>query len=248
MLLAMLFVFSASAQVTNVGTGTTKNDNTGDPLRTAFTKLNNNDNYIHGVMISNLHSVTATVTNLALIKPQWVDVFCNYAWSTVGPSAPALVDVTNDFLVKGLGFDNSDMLYATCQLPHNVAVTNASFPQFYFSPHIHFDTVGTLDATHSNVTWKVEWDLSSINGLFSTRGTNSVTVGVDANYTHKLASFNITNDPPPGISAIFRCRLTRPASVAQDYSNAHDVILDGFDLHIPVGNAVVLGSREVTTQ
>ena len=40
----------------------------------------------------------------------------------------------------------------------------------------------------------------------------------------------------------------RPASVGQDYSNAQDVLLDALDLHVPVGNATALGSREVYTQ
>lgn len=199
--------------------------------------------------ITDLANFTLGVSNVALIKPQWNDFMVNYAFSTTGPNAPNLTAVTNGSVIQALAFDNADMLYAQCQFPHNIATTNALFPQFIWNPHIHFSVNGTIDATHSNVTWRAEWELASINQLWNTRGTNSVTTGITQNGFHYVVGLGpITNAVPPGISTIFRCRLMRPASAAQDFSNAHDVFLDGFDLHLPVGNTTILGSREEFAQ
>jgi hypothetical protein len=194
-------------------------------------------------------SQTLVVSNMYLLYPQWVDIPMNYGFSVTGPNAPSLTVVSPTSPVQGLAFDNNDILYAQGQWQHSVADTNALYPQFVIHPHVHFSTVGAglPDATHSNVTWKIEWEWASLNQFFTnawSTGTNSVTFGVATNYMHYLAGLGpITNVVPPGISAIFRCRLTRPASGLRDYSNAHDVILDSLDVHIPVGNSRVLGSR-----
>lgn len=196
--------------------------------------------------ITSLASMTATNFYTSAIK--WVDMNINYALSVSGPTAPDLVSVTNPAagsLIKQLAFDNNDELFGQCQLPHTLAITNASFPKFYTEPHVHFDTIGTLDAAHSNVTWRIEWEWANINGGW-TRGTNQATMGVTNNFTHYMLELgHITNDPPMNISAIFRCRLTRPASASEEYDsapNSHTVILDAFDLHVPIGNQNAIGS------
>lgn len=183
-----------------------------------------------------------TANNFTTSAPKWNDMIMNYAATSLGPNAPALTAVSAGSLIQAYAFDNGDILYAQCQFPHTIATTNAAFPNFYFEPHVHFTTIGTLNSTHSNVTWRVEWEFSNIGGTW-TKGTNSVTYGVAANDTHHTAELgHITNNALPHLSSIFRCRLTRPASAGQDYSNAHDVILDGFDLHVPVGNQNAIGS------
>jgi len=185
----------------------------------------------------------ADTANIKLPKPQTVDLFVNYAFSVTGPSAPSLATTTNSGPIKVLAFDNGDILYGQTQMPHNLAVTNSLYPKWIWDPHIHFSTIGTLDNTHSNVTWRLEWEIANINGLYNVRGTNSATMGVTNNYTHYMLSLGpITNDPPPSASAVVRMRLMRPASGAQDYSNDHDVLLDAFDLHVPVGNKNMLGT------
>jgi hypothetical protein len=197
---------------------------------------------ISGLRITNS---TATATNFALIAPQWVDIPVNYAFSVTGPSAPSLVVVTNNSAIQGVAFDNTDVLYAQAQFPHTIAITNAIFPVFYTEPHIHYSLTGvTIDSAHSNVTWQIEWDLASIGGYYSSRGTNTVTQGVTATGFHYMAEFgHLTNAVPPGISAIFRCRITRPASGSQDIGNGHIVLIDALDIHVPVGNATAIGSR-----
>lgn len=189
-------------------------------------------------------------TNFITSVPKWIDININYALSASGPTAPSLVSVTNpaaDSLIKQLAFDNNDELFGQCQLPHNLAVTNSAFPAFYTEPHVHFDCkkAGVPSSTASNVTWRIEWEWANINGTWS-RGTNQATMGITNNYTHYMLELgHITNNPPLTISAVFRCRLTRPASAAQEYDpapNSHEVILDAFDLHVPVGNTNAIGS------
>lgn len=184
---------------------------------------------------------SVTGSNFVTSVVKWVDIPMNYAFSVTGPNAPSLTAVTNSSLIQELAFDNNDILYAQAQFSHTVAITNAAFPNFYFEPHVHFTTIGTLDSTHSNVTWRIEWQVAAINGPWYS-GTNSVTSGVSSNHIHYMAELGHITNNTLGISAIFRCRLTRPASAAQDYSNAHDVLLDGFDLHLPIGNRNAIGS------
>jgi hypothetical protein len=190
-----------------------------------------------------------SVSNMFLLYPQWIDIPMNYGFSVTGPTAPSLTAVSPTSPIQALAFDNGDILYAQAQWQHNVASTNALYPEFLIYPHVHFSTVGAglPDATHSNVTWRIEWEWASINNFYTNAwsiGTNTATVGVTTNYFHYMATLGpITNTVPPGISAIFRCRLMRPASGVRDYSNNHDVILDSIDVHIPVGNTRVLGSR-----
>lgn len=203
-------------------------------------------NLYAGVTVVATNSITSyaevTATNFVTSVPKWIDIPMNYGYATLGPSAPALTAVTNGSVIQELAFDNGDILYAQGQMQHNVATTNASFPSWYFEPHVHFTTIGTLDSTHSNVTWRIEWEFANINGGWA-QGTNTVTMGVTNNYTHYMLELgHITNNTLPHLSAIFRCRLMRPASATQDYSNAHDVLLDGFDLHIPVGYPNAIGS------
>jgi hypothetical protein len=183
-----------------------------------------------------------TATNFITSGVKWIDVPMNYQYGVAGVNAPTSVAVTNGSPIEALAFKNTSILFAQGQLPHTIAITNSSFPRFYIEPHVHFDTVGTLDSTHSNVTWQLEWSVASLNGTW-VQGTNYCTNGISANYTHYIGEFgHITNDPPLGISAVFRCRLTRPALKAQDYSNLYDVLLGGLDIHVPVGNTNAIGS------
>lgn len=201
--------------------------------------------FIEGDMLNNLLNLRSSVTasNYALFVPQWIGIPCMFGWSVTGPSAPSLTAVTNNSAIQELAFDNGDMLYATAHIPHTIAITNAAFPNQYITPIIHFSTVGTLDATHSNVTWRVEWEVSDVNSAWNRRGTNAATMGVTNNFTHyELTLGHITNNPPVLGTAVWRCRLMRPASALRDYSNTHDVLLDGFDLHVPVGNSIAIGN------
>lgn len=198
---------------------------------------------------TNIYSSNLQSSNLTVNIPQWVDVYVNYGYSVAGASAPALTTTTSNAAIAALAFDNSDILYGITQMPHNLATTNAAFPALYIVPHVHFSVDKYIDTAHTNVTWTLVWQWANIDGSYiALQGTNSVTTGISQGATHYVANFsNITNNTA-AISSIFRCRLTRPASVGQDYSNDHDVFLDQLDLHVPIGNVVGLGSRSVSTQ
>lgn len=194
-----------------------------------------------GLMSSNF---VAIATNFMTTAVKWIDIPMNYAATALGASKPELTAVTNGSVIMGLGFDNNDELFAQGQFQHNVAVTNTLFPDFYFEPHVHFTTIGTLDSTHSNVTWRIEWQVARINGTWFS-GTNSVTMGITNNHVHYMAEVGHITNNALGISSVFRCRLMRPASANQEYDsapNSHTVIMDAFDMHIPVGTTNAIGS------
>jgi hypothetical protein len=200
--------------------------------------------------ITDLSNFRMTATNYSLTAPQWIDVPVLYAFSGTGPSAPSLTAVTNGSVIQALAMDNTDILYAQGQFPHNIAITNAVFPKFYVEPHIHFSTTGgAIDSTHSNVTFQVEWEMASIGSYYNNRGTNIATFGVTTDGFHYLGELgHITNTIPSGISTVFRCRLTRPASALRDIGNGHLVLIDSMDVHVPVGNSTAIGSREDNSQ
>lgn len=184
-------------------------------------------------------------TNLSLVVPQWVDAQAVYAYSVTGPNAPSLTAVTNGSVIQMLAFDNGDILHASVQLPHNIAITNAAFPQWIWNPHIHWVPLIATTPTTSNVTWRIEWDMGDVNGVFSLRGTNQVTEAVTNSHIHRVTGLGpITNPVPPSISAFIRMRITRPASASQEYGNSHIVLFLGEDIHIPVGNDTTVGSRQ----
>lgn len=66
---------SAPAQITNINIGTNPNDGTGDPLRTAFTKINSNIAYIEAQVTN-----AATGTNVGLLNGTnaWAGSGSNY--------------------------------------------------------------------------------------------------------------------------------------------------------------------------
>lgn len=74
-ILILLLAFSGFAQITNINTGVTPDDNTGDPLWTAFTKVNSNFLYLSMEIINleantNFAAISATsliVTNLQIV-------------------------------------------------------------------------------------------------------------------------------------------------------------------------------------
>lgn len=200
----------------------------------------------------------SSMTNITFLVPQWIDVLGN-SQPAAGSADPVLTAVTNGSLILLPGYQQADASYWTFQLPHNIATTNANFilgtatNQWHIEPHVHFlvNGNGTIDATHSNVTWQLEWQVASINGTYAA-GTNTVTVGVAAKNKHYIAEFGaITNGGPYGISASFVARLSRVASGVRDLSpgaTTRDVCLPDFDLHTPVGNVTMLGSRGETSQ
>lgn len=204
--------------------------------------------------ITNLSNSATVATNYQLRTPQWVDVPVQWGGSGAGASAPTLTVASASTPVQVFAFDNGDIIYGYAQAPHNIAATNSLFPMQTIEPHVHFSVNGaTPDASHSNINWRIEWEIADIGGTYTRRGTNSSTnmlaLAASSLNTHYMADFGaITNTVPLGISAIWRCRLMRPALTAQDYSNAHDVLLDSFDVHFPVGNVTILGSREELSQ
>lgn len=259
-------IATVGSSTTSTGTGTTifSARNSGLAVGSDSTPSASLDVYGSAIVRTNLTvggTITATnaitATNFILITPQWVDMI-----GTVLPGAgvaePVATAITNNSLIKAPGYQLADEEHYAIQMPHNIAVTNSNFvlgtntTQWHVEPHVHFMTSGTIDATHSNVTWQIEWAVSEINGDIKASGTNTVTKGVTVNGRHYLAEFGpITNAGPWGISSVFNARLSRQSSGSQELApngSTRDVVRLNFDLHLPVGNVTSLGSREETAQ
>lgn len=194
-------------------------------------------------------SGSMTVSNVALTYPQWVDTPVSYAYSAVGPSAPTLVSVSGSSPIQLLGFNNSTLLYGLAQWPHNIAVTNATTPVLYYEPHVHFSVVNAPAPGATNVTWRLIWQYGEIGIPYGTRCfTNTVTMSITTSNVQYLAEFGHFTNNNMGITGIFRCRLDRPASAVGDYDSAATVLLNGFDIHVPIANFTISGSRQDAVQ
>lgn len=209
----------------------------------------------------NIGQQSSLGTNALLTAPQWIDL--SIPSSILGtaagtPSDVAIGNVGTGIGAKALAYDRDDYSYGNTQFPHNVAETNALFPNWYFSPHIHIcpATNVNLSATGSNVTWRMEWELTPIgtNVAGGMTGTNEVHfqfngVNTNAGY-HSLVSLGkITNNLGLNmLSADFRFRIGRSdINNASNYSSLK-LPLMYIDLHVPVGNKTLLGSRQETVQ
>lgn len=188
-------------------------------------------------------------TNLQLWFPQWIDMPWQIVWSG-GSAGPLQENVTN--LVKAFAFKWNDEIFAQCQAPHTLAVQDASrFPNVYYEPHVHYtiNPTTTIDSTHSNVCFVLEWLQASINGAI-TCGTNRITNGVTSVQTHYLAEFGHITNNNLGISGIFSARFWVSDCIRNVAPNnaARSVMLLQGDNHYPVGNFRAIGSRLDNTQ
>lgn len=183
--------------------------------------------------------------------PQWIDVVANGYGFGNGANAPQLTAIGTPPGLQLMAYDTTpDYAFGNVQLSHNIAVTNAIFPNFYIIPHIHFCPTATIATDSTNVQWELVWEWSNINGTPSLSGTNHVEIGMNgarasAGY-HMIASFgNITNNAAT-LSSDFRFKLSRIAASARDISARVGVMY--IDVHVPVGNKTLIGSRQEVVQ
>lgn len=192
--------------------------------------------------------------NLALTEPQWIDIPVLYAYSATGPAAPALTARLNNGAISCLAFDDTDVLYGIGQIPHSKAVTNAAFPNFYFEPHVHFDVNEAISGANTNVTFQLAYQIANVSGSFiATTGLVTATKGVTAPSVYEIASFGYITNNSADPTMVFQGQLKCVSGGTRDYltgvgTSHHAVMLDGFDVHVPVGNLTGLGSRSVYSQ
>lgn len=188
---------------------------------------------------------SVTASNVILSGVKWIDLVAPAMALAGGAAAPQLIDTGSGLGMQGMGYDNNDEAYGVLQMPHSLALTNANRSVLFIEPHAHWSTAAAAGAGTTNVQWRMIWCWASQrNSSFSFSGTSTVTMATTGITNSYYASFgNITNNGA-GISSIFRFKIGRISSGANDYG-ATRVILDQVDIHVPVDR---VGSSQITSQ
>lgn len=189
-------------------------------------------------------------TNITLERPQYIDLPVSSFALGAGANTPAFTLITGK-QTGYMGYDTTpDFAYGNVQMPHNIAVTNSLYPELVLVPHIHWTTPTNAAPASSNVTWRIAWTYTPKFSSTAISGTNTITVGLvgvqtNAGY-HMLSELcRITNNTA-AISDDLRFRISREASASNDVAGR--VCLMYLDIHTPVGNKTLVGSRTELTQ
>jgi hypothetical protein len=191
--------------------------------------------------------------DLKFTPVRWDDITVAGIALRSGTTSPARKEVTPGSGIYGTGFSVNDDSDFSAQVRHGVASTNASFPNFYYNPHIHVSTP-VVTAPNTNATFVLTWQIAPVNSnyvntIISRTQTVSWTVG-ETN-VHKLVGFgSITNNLLQGAdSVVFRGNIERIATpvIGNDLSdppNFHEAIVDSLDFHFPFdwfGSTAIFG-------
>lgn len=228
-----------------------------DITNTAGTNLLGHTVFSQSVNITNasttnsiLGSSVVLSTNTSLEMPEYIDLSMSGFALGAGGSAPVFTTITNK-QTGYLGFDTSpDILYGNIQLPHNIAQTNALFTNLVIVPHIHWCTP-VNQGVGSNVQWRIAWSYTPVNSTNTLSGTNAVEVSLTGAQTnagyHIITELTRITNNVASISDDFRFRIDRIAA-ALGQEAAGRICLMYFDLHVPVANKTLIGSRKEIQQ
>lgn len=259
LLLTGIQVISLTAATTlNFSNSLMSVDGNGNPVVNIILPLETNLpnlNVSGGVSVQNpagtnrILGTTIISSNTAMQQPQYVDLQVSTFALGGGANAPLFTAITGH-QTGYMGYDTTpDFSYGTVQMPHNLAVTNADYPELVLIPHVHWCSpiVQAPDAT--NVAWRLAWRYTPKFSTNTLAGTNFVLASVGSH----------TNEP--GFHVLTEiCRITNnTASISDDFSFRIDrvttnneasgrICLMYFDLHVPTGNKTILGSRTELTQ
>jgi len=198
-----------------------------------------NDNYLSVSVDGELElKGTATVWNdirvplsslkrLGFTDPDW-EQFQDDGAASTGVYAPAFAT-------------NADQeVFFAAQLPHDWKLGSDLQPHVHWSPS---------DANAGNVTWKLEYTISDINGTFGNTSTISVTDAADTvALKHQIVGFSSDIDMSSytdngDVSIMLICRLYRDVSDGDTYGS--DAFLLETDFHYEIDS---LGSTEATSK
>jgi len=227
--------------VQKIGIGAAPNDGTGDPLRTAFDKVNDNLDW----MTDKIGTDDEVITLSGNIGKRYLDMTAtdevyndiNFNISTLNPvgvGSPATIVVTSgqSGIDYALRYTVNNTLYAVVQLPHYW------IPGTRVYPHIH---VQPQTANINAVSWAGWYSIADIGGVFpapTAIGVFATGIAAGNQWKHLLLPM-----PPGGIdmtgftgpSAIIRLKF-EVAAVSETF----DVI--GFDVHYRWGGSPVVYS------
>lgn len=185
-----------------------------------------------------------TVRRGVMDHVNWIDLIAPGMSLAGGTAAPQLIDTGIGVGIKGMGYDLNDIAYGALQMPHGLALTNATRSTLAIAPHLHWACPGATNPPNLNVTWELAWEWANIGAGFTLYGTNVITTSIASQTGHLIAAFGMITNNAAGISSMFRFRLGRTTSASNDYG-ATRVLLDQFDIHVPVDR---LGSEQEIIQ
>jgi len=217
-LLSALLAWSVTAAqgaqtITNVFTGTAANDHTGDPLRTAYQKLNTNDVFLDGRLLTAEGRITALGTNFLVYRANLAGkgVMITNAganslhvpgWLTVGTNAfPNQLDI------------NGSALFANGQV---LVGSDGGFqtPLFYTSPTAGFSTLsGGLHMINGYFT-NQNWTPLSLLGTDETDDNGSRAVTIEIGSGLDLTDGVLTATGGGSSTKVYRVLLNRTGTDA----------------------------------
>lgn len=194
----------------------------------------------------------ALSTNAFLPYPQFIDLSISAFAFGNGATAPALTALPNTDIAY-LAYNVGDIAYGNVQMPHNLATTNDLYTNLVLIPHIHWCPTVNVSGAGSNVNWRLSWRYTPKFSTNVLSGTNTVQVGIvgaatNAGYHILTELCRITNNTA-SISDDLSIHLSRIA-VTGGVTEASTTLpgLQYLDIHVPVGNTTLLGSRQEITQ
>jgi len=180
------------------------------------------------------NSGTITASNFVYTYPRWTDAVASGYSFGAGLSAPDDIKVYPGSAITGKAYGHGDDMNFSVQAWHDLATTNALFPDFYFEPHIHVSR--NTNNAGTNVTFWMELHVAKVWGVFTNaiyRRTNTLTL--TNLYQHGILSFGeITNNDLSGRSSVvFEAFVERVNGGAGDVGNTHSVFIHSADVHVP---------------
>ena len=201
--------------------------------------VSNNINVFGGsINVENNINVSKTLnaSNLVLTVPAWKDIVKDPNALSKGGIAVKQVPVHPGTVITVEAWENGSYGDGSIQFNHDLAITNAAFPNLYIQPHVHI-AVTNIPGGTSTTTWKLDYIWAPINDNFATAVSGSITNTLTftaANQHYTLSLGNITNNAASGtVSSVLSYRLSRINGGAGDVG-AELVHIHDFDIHYPV--------------
>lgn len=195
--------------------------------------------------VTGLYDQVVSSKSFLLTSPQWIDLIAPGMALASGGNAPQLIDANTGRHIFGMGYQDDDYAFGVLQMPHNLALTNDTRASLVIYPHIHWSSPAAPTPPNTNVQWTLVWEWANLTKGFSVSGSNSTQVGFAMATNAYITSLGAITNPAAGISSIFRFKLSRIPSTANGYGGNSRVILDQFDIHVPVDR---VGSAQELSQ
>jgi hypothetical protein len=190
-------------------------------------------------------SGTATASNVVLSAVNYIDLIAPGLSLTGGGPAPQLTATGVGGGIYGMGYQDDDYAFGSLQMPHSLALTNATRTSLVVYPHVHWAYATAPTGGNTNITWRLDYEWANLMGGFSSTGISTVVANSLIATNSMITPFAAITNNAAGISSIFRFKLSRIANGSNGYGATTRVIMDQFDIHVPVDR---IGSSQKLSQ